>query len=146
MHSVMRKRQGLPYQKEEPKGLLANARHLAHVEARAGSFPTDDLGLAYGTRAHPKLVKQCVDPKPELRNRALAHVCEQVRFARETASFLPAGLVPALNESAEDVTDAESRTLATAVRRIEVGRGPVGVPGVYRGVEAATRHPLHDRW
>ena len=114
MHSVIRKRQGLPWQPEEPKGLSANLSHLVGVQVQPGPFPTDELGLAYSQRSHPKLVKQVVSEDDVLRRKALAHVCEQLRYARETAGFLPAGIVPALNQSAEHATDAETRTLATA--------------------------------
>ena len=114
MHSVIRKRQGLPWAPEEPKGMGVNGSHLVGVQVTAGPPPVDDLGLAYSQRGHPKLVKQVVSADEALRRKALAHVCEQLRYARETASFLPAGIVPALNQSAEHKTDAETRTLATA--------------------------------
>lgn len=113
MHSVIRKRQGLPYVPEEPKGLVANSSHLSVVAVRAGPFPTDDLGQAFALWSHPKVVTQCTSPDTELRRKALAHACEQLRYARETASYLPAGIVTALNQSAQS-TDAETRTLATA--------------------------------
>jgi hypothetical protein len=114
MHSVIRKRQGLPWAPEEPKGLASNGAHLVGVQVRAGPFGTDDLGLAFGQRAHPKVVKQVVAEDDALRRKALAHVCEQLRYARETAAFLPAGVVPALNQSAEHKEDAETRRLASA--------------------------------
>ena len=114
MHSVIRKRQGLPWQPEEPKGMSSNLSHLVGVQVQAGPFPTDELGLAYSQRSHPKLVRQVVAEDDVLRRKALAHVCGQLRYARETAGFLPAGIVPALNQSAEHATDAETRTLATA--------------------------------
>jgi hypothetical protein len=143
MHSVIRKRQGLPYVPEEPRGLFHNARLLSAVEAKAQPFPPDDLGLAFGDRQHPKLVKQCTAEDAALRNRALAHVCQQVKYARETASFLPAGLVPALNSSAEHATDAESRTLATAaLARLSLegnGREHMLLPGPSASVPTLLR-------
>lgn len=112
MHAVIRKRQGLPWTPEEPKGLASNLSHLVGVQVQAGPFATDALGLGY--TPYTKLVKQVVDDDGELRRLALKHVCEQLRYARETAGFLPAGLVPALNRSAENAGDTETRTLATA--------------------------------
>ena len=114
MHQVIRKRQGLPWAPEEPKGLAANSAHVVGVAVRAGPFPTDELGSAYGAREHPKLVKQVTSEDDALRRKALEHVCEMLRSAREIASFVPAGLVPALNTSAEHSSDAETRALATA--------------------------------
>jgi len=125
MHSVIRKRQGLPWQAEEPKGLSSNLSHLVGVQVQSGPNPTNALGLAYAHRSHPKLVRQVVDEDESLRRQALAHVCEQLRYARETAGFLPAGIVAALNKSAEHPKDAETRTLATAAlgRLCQEGNG-----------------------
>ena len=114
MHSVIRKRQGLPWAPEEPKGMGVNGSHLVGVQVTGGPPPVDELGLAYSLLGHPKLVKQAVSDDEVLRQKSLQHVCEQLRYARETASFLPAGIVPALNKSAEHKTDATTRTLATA--------------------------------
>ena len=143
MHSVIRKRQGIPYNPEEPKGLFANASHLAAVQSRAQPFEPDELGLAYGARQYAKLVRQCVDVDSALRNRALQHVIEQVRYARETASFLPAGLVTSLNVSAEHTTDVTTRTLATAaLARLSLegnGREHMLLPGPSASVPALLR-------
>ena len=114
MHSVIRKRQGLPWAPEEPKGLAANSSHIVGVSVRAGPFETDPLGLAYASWSHPKLVTQCMAEDEQLRRRALAHTCELLRSAREISSFVPAGIVAALNKSAEHAGDAETRKLATA--------------------------------
>ena len=114
MHSVIRKRQGLPWAPEEPKGLTTNSSHIAGVAVRAGPFETDPLGLAYSSWSHPKLVTQLTADDEQLRRKALAHTCEMLRSAREIASFVPAGIVPALNKAAEHSADAETRKLATA--------------------------------
>ena len=70
MHSVIRKRQGLPWQPEEPKGMSANLSHLVGVQVQAGPFPTDELGLAYSQRSHPKLVRQVVAEDDDLRRKS----------------------------------------------------------------------------
>jgi len=114
MHQVIRKRQGLTWTPEQPKGFAANGNHLVGVAVRAAPFPTDQLGLAYGDRAQGKLVQQVTAPDEALRRKALEYVCEKLRSAREVASFVPAGIVPALNKSAEHRSDTLTSTLATA--------------------------------
>ena len=86
MHQVWRKTQGLPWEPSVSGGLAANVEHLVSVEAKPNPqpIPADALGLAFGALSHPKLVKQITDPSLVLRQKALAHVCEDF-------------MVPALN-------------------------------------------------
>jgi len=95
MHSVIRKRQGLPWQPEEPKGMSANLSHLVGVQVQAGPFPTDELGLAYSQRSHPKLVRQVVSEDDDLRRKAWRTcVGSCATRARLPASCLPASCRP----------------------------------------------------
>lgn len=114
MHSVIRKRQGLPYTPEQPKGLIANSQHLIGVQVRAGPFPTDELATAYSARSYPKLVGQATSEDDALRRKALSYLNEMLRSTRELSSLVPAGIVPALTQTAEVGHCVESRTLATA--------------------------------
>ena len=122
MHQVWRKTQGLPWEPSVSGGLAANVEHLVSVEAKPNPqpIPADALGLAFGALSHPKLVKQITDPSLVLRQKALAHVCEEIRSTKELQSFLVAGLVPAANTAAGDADQAvrtsASRVLARAAR------------------------------
>ena len=122
MHQVWRKTQGLPWEPSVSGGLAANVEHLVSVEAKPNPqpIPADALGLAFGALSHPKLVKQITDPSLVLRQKALAHVCEEIRSTKEFQSFLVAGLVPAANTAAGDADQAvrtsASRVLARAAR------------------------------
>ena len=108
MHQVWRKTQGLPWEPSVSGGLAANVEHLVSVEAKPNPqpIPADALGLAFGALSHPKLVKQITDPSLVLRQKALAHVCEEIRSTKELQSFLVAGLVPAANTAAGDADQA----------------------------------------
>ena len=116
MHQVWRKTQGLPWEPSVSGGLAANVEHLVSVEAKPNPqpIPADALGLAFGALSHPKLVKQITDPSLVLRQKALAHVCEEIRSTKELQSFLVAGLVPAANTAAGDA-DQAVRTSASSV-------------------------------
>ena len=114
MHSVIRKRQGLPYTPPESKGFLANSQLFTTQQVRKEPFPPDELGLAFGTFQYPKLVNQATSSDDELRRKALAHILEMLRGAREVSSLVPVGIVAALTKSAEVQHCVESRTLATA--------------------------------
>ena len=60
MHAVIRKRQGLPWEKETSKGFSKNATHLTNVAAIPNFQPLaeDELTVAHGALAYPKLVRE----------------------------------------------------------------------------------------
>ena len=68
MHAVIRKRQGLPWEKELPKGLRANLKHLTDVAALPNFEPLDpdSLNLAHGALQYPKLVAEISSPLLEV--------------------------------------------------------------------------------
>ena len=114
MHAVIRKRQGLPWEKEEPKGMLKNLTHLTNVESLPNfvPFPEDTLRIAHGVLAYTQLVADIGSPLLALRQKALAKTVEMLEAPRHIASFLSAGLVKALNVSGLD-DNAEVRHSTT---------------------------------
>ena len=114
MHAVIRKRQGLPWEPEGPKGLLKNSIHLTNVSALPNfePIPQDELRVAHGAIAYTKLVADVGSPLLALRQRALAKIVEMLVAPRHIASFLNARIVPALNVAGSDA-DTEVRYLTT---------------------------------
>lgn len=144
MHAVIRKRQGLPWEKEQPKGLHSNLKHLSTVAAIPNfePLPAETLSIAHGALAYPKLVREIGAPLLVLRQKALRHTLETMCSPRHIASFLAAGVVPALNVACAD-SDEEVRTLATCalarIAREELGRQamlPAGSVAVLLGCAA----------
>lgn len=126
MHSVCRKVQGLPWQKEEPKGMQANLNHLVAVGARPNPKPTDPnaLTLAYGAGCAPRLVQEISNTGSlVLRQKALKEVLKQMSKPKNLAELLAAGLVPALNAAASDADQdlRVSATLALSVAAQQLG-------------------------
>jgi len=117
MHAVIRQKQGIPWTKEQPKGMKANLEHLAsgRVEPNV-PVAADTLQLAYGAGMAPKLVAEVSSPLLALRQKALIQVIKAMSAPRELASLLVAGLVPALNAAAaaDDDMVRSSANLALA--------------------------------
>ena len=98
MHAVWRARQGIPWEPEQAKGMVANAGHISKVGA-IGNFPAaspEDLTEAFGLRAAPKIVR-AIDgstagpEKAALRKKAIAASMEMYRDrSRPPASSPPA--------------------------------------------------------
>jgi len=114
MHAVIRKRQGLPWEPEVSKGLSKNSTHLTNVAAIPNFQPLaeDELTVAHGWLAHPKLVREITSHLLTLQQKALSKMLEMMAAPRHIASFLLAGCVPALNVACKG-DDAEVRRLAT---------------------------------
>ena len=130
MHAVWRARQGIPWEPEQAKGMVANAGHISKVGA-IGNFPAaspEDLTEAFGLRAAPKIVR-AIDgstagpEKAALRKKAIAASMEMYRDAQQVVSLVAAGIVPALNKCCfkEEEPDATMRT-AALVAMTRLGR------------------------
>lgn len=114
MHAVIRKRQGLPWEKETPKGFAQNSSHIARVAAIPNFEPTpeEELSVAYGAQAYPKLVREMNSHLLTLQLQALQKMLEMIASPRHISSFIAAGCVDALNVAAR-CEDAEARNLST---------------------------------
>ncbi|KAL1525520.1 hypothetical protein AB1Y20_020376 [Prymnesium parvum] len=120
MHAVIRKRQGLPWEKEVSQGFSKNSTHLIQVAAIPNFEPMaeDTLTLAHGVLAYPKLVREINSPLLTLKQKALNKMLEMTVASRHIASFLAVGCVAALNTAARD-SDSEVKGMATnALARI----------------------------
>lgn len=127
MHAIIRKRQGIPWEKEEPKGMKANLEQIVHFQVMPNvqAVPVDALELAYGTGMAPKLVAEVGSAGPLLlRQKALAQILKAMSAPSELAKLVAAGLVPALNAAASENDDIvrTSATLALA----QAARQPSG--------------------
>lgn len=127
MHQVWRKRQGIPWEPEQPKGLKGNAEHICKVGAIANIPPADPESLteAFGWRAHPKLVRAIagtLSPGPEapaLREKAIGASLEMMKGAAHLVQLLAAGIVPALNKCCVPEEEPQAKLRAAALKALE---------------------------
>ena len=115
MHAVCRKVQGIPYEPPKPQGMKANLKVLVDVSVRSNPepMPADTLAPGFGSWAHPKLVGEMTGSSLVLRQKSLRYANGKMMAPVEIASFLEAGIVPALNIAAPD-EDEEVRTLTSS--------------------------------
>lgn len=133
MHAVIRKRQGIPWEPEQSKGLAANARFISKVGA-IGNFPPADaakLTNAYGIRAHPKLVRCILGTeasgselrdeyvKMMLRKQAIAESRDMMKGAANLSALLSAGVVPALNSVCYVAAEPEAAVRVAALDALQ---------------------------
>lgn len=127
MHAVIRKRQGLPWEKEISQGFSKNSTQLSKVAVIPNFQPMaeDELTLAYGNLAYPKLVREINSPLLTLKRKALHKMLDLMAAPRNIASFVAAECVLALKTAARD-DDPEARRIATdalgMIAREDTGR------------------------
>jgi len=123
MHQVWRKRQGIPWNPEQPKGFASNAAHICTVGVIDNIPPAHPEALteAFGWRAEPKLVRAIAGTQsdgPEksvLRAKALASSLEMMTGAAHLTQLLAAGIVPALNKCCYPDEEPDPKLRSSAV-------------------------------
>jgi len=124
-HQVWRKRQGIPWEAEQPKGFVSNAQHISSVGAIA-NFPKadpEDLTEAFGWRGTPKLVRaiegSASGPEKGVVRRKAIDSCLTMKGAANIAALLTAGVIPALNKVCSPSEEPDSGSRAAALAALE---------------------------